>query len=231
MSEDATTKVDETGTKDPAAVAPKQELFETAGRKFDIATPEGRRDLQMFTDGLSYSAGKNAQRAGDLEKEVEPFRKYDLKAPSLDEVAILKKVEELHQQGLHTDATKLALEYSRQVALDARVEIERERLWGDYVKSNKEVFNFLDEEMAKKYVMSEYKTQLEDEKDPLGFIDRVLRPKVSKIKPAEASTVVEDPPAVMGSGLAGATPPTTKSSTPADAKSDWDGLMTDMGFK
>jgi hypothetical protein len=211
---------------------PNELLFETVGgRKFDLSSEQGRRDLRNFQDGLSYVAGKNAQVAGELQKEVEPLRKYNLKSVTLDEVSILKKIEEHRGQGDHAAADALAIEYTRQIKADAKRETEKERLWSNYKASNQDIFEVLPEDMAKDYVFRTYEKQLEEEKDPEGLIDRVLRPKVAKhIKPRETSI----PPAILGkSSVAGAADvksgiATTTAEKKDQPASEWTKLMREF---
>lgn len=212
------------GESEDKKESPKVELFETAGRSFDLSTEQGKRDLKMFTDGLSFAAGKSAQIRGELEKEVAPLRKYNLKNASLDEVSILKKVDEHRARGEHTEADKLMFEYTRAVREDANVDLERSRLWTDYVVNNPDVFKVMDEDMAKNYIMSNYKSELSEEKDPMGLIDRILRPKASKFKTDE---VVNPPQKSLGTGMSSDAP----TSKPGDKDEPKEGAIFEKMYR
>jgi len=203
------TKRDESAEQTPekqesVEQAPKEEIFETAGRKFNIATEEGKRDLRVWMDAVSHLTGRLAQEKGDLEKEVEPLRKYNLKNASVDEVEVMKKVEAFREEGDHVSADRLMWELNKQYKAEASLVQERERLWADYKAQNSDVFEYLPEDMAKDYVFRNYSTEIEEAEDPFKLVDRILRPKAAKFKKPEVSApAVEEPQAVLGRGSSG----------------------------
>lgn len=232
MANEVETGKPEVQEKDPEPAAQQNEEFEVLGRKFDLATPEGKRDLKVWSEAMAFRVGSQGQELGDLRKEVAPLRKYGIKSATPDEAKIVSEVERLNAEGRPQDAVKLTLEYSRQVAAEADAKLERERLWADYKSANKDVFETLPEDMAKDYVFRNYQAKLEEADDPLALIDRVLRPKVAKNK------TLDDVPVLAGKGVAGAASPKPGAQTGGQAKPDegegagsWNKMLDEMGFK
>lgn len=184
-------------------VEEQTEVFlEWKGRKFKNAD-----EAKGFLDALAFSQGRNAQEADAAKKELEPFRKYNLKKVSVDEAGLLQKVDALHEEGRHTEATKLLLEYNNQIKQDLQVQREEDRLWSDYVKARPDVFDVLPEDMARDHVFSNYRDTLQDTDDPVQLLDSILKPKASRLKPTKES---DEPAITLSAGNAPAPAPKAK---------------------
>lgn len=194
---------EESGKPDSKEVAPpasaiQPKIFKVFGREFDISSDQGTKDASLWAEAHESARGRMAQEIGTLRKEVEPLRKYNLKQATLDEMDLRKKVSSLREEGNHLEADNLLFEYGKQTRLASEAALEKERLWEDYCRSRPEIFESIDRDLAKAYVFSNYGKTIEDEEDPAALIDRVLKPKASKVKPQEKPVV----PAVLGSGSA-----------------------------
>lgn len=209
--------------------APKNDskLFKVYGREFDVATEDGFKQAQTWAEAMSTLVGKQSNEIGDLRKEVEPIRKYNLKGATVDEVALRTKVEQLRDEGNHREADNLMLELVKQSRIHADTRAERETMWADYRTARKEIFDVLPEDMAKSYVFGQYASELESAEDPFALIDRVLQPKAAKLKPRPA---VEPPVATATTG----TTPAAKPAAPAadvDDRKIYNDMLAEMGFK
>jgi len=236
MDQQATdVSTDTTTTPAVETVKTAPQMIPIYGRQFDVSTEEGRTHLRLWAEAHESARGSLANEVGQLRKEVEPLRKYNLKDATLDEVSIATKVDQYRAEGNHLEADKLMFEYSRQVQAVAAQGREEDRLWQDYKSSNPKVFEFLPEDMAKKYIFSEYREALYKSDNPFGLIDSILKPKVSKFL-SEPGVQKEAPAAVAGAGSAAASKAATsvgaQASTTQDKKPGaWDAMLDELGFK
>jgi hypothetical protein len=205
---------------------PAPKVFKVHGREFDISTDEGFKQAQTWSEAMSTLVGKQGNELGSLREEVAPLRRYNLKKVTPDKIGLLSKVESLRSEGNHFEADKLLASYVEQTELATEATLERERLWNDYKASNPEVFAVLPEDMAKSYVFANYSDKIEGSDDPMGIIDRVLKPKASKLKPVSP---VSPPAATLSSGVA----PATQTIKPEDKKepSAMDKVLDEFGFR
>lgn len=211
-------------------------FLEWNGRKFNNAD-----EARGFMDALAFAQGSAAQKYGEILKEVEPLRKYNLKKADVDDVSIMKQVEQHRAEGNNAQADALMFEYVRQVKADSDNKLEETRLWNDYVASRKDVFDVLDTDMSKDYVFKNYRDKLQETDSPFELLDSVLKPKASKLKPiAQITTQNTDESTagavatVLGSGN-GAMAPRTTQTEPDDSASDnndaWGQLMDEFKVK
>lgn len=214
---------------------PQPKIFKVYGREFDIATDEGLKQAQTWSEAMSTLVGKQSNEIGQLRDEVEPVRKYNLKNATADEIGLRKQVAELRAAGNDIDADNLLFEFGRQNRIAAQVELERERMWNDYRNSRSDIFDALPEDMAKSYIFSNYQAELEKADDPFSLMDRVLKPKATKLKPKSASAdsqvsapAPSAPAAVLGAG----SPPDKKAvESKPDESSPMDKVLEEFGFK
>ena len=174
------------------AAGKKEPFLEYKGRTFETAG-----EATAFMDALALSQGSIAQKFGDLQKEAEPLRKYNLKNADLDEVGMIKKVDALREEGDNASADRLLLEFVQQVKSDGNVRREEDRLWSDYVKARPEIFKALDEDMSRDHVFNNYRDKLNEVDNPFSLFDSVLKPKASRLTPQSSD---DDPAATLGGG-------------------------------
>lgn len=182
-------------TEQIAETIEQKPFFEFKGRKFNTEA-----ELNAFMDALTFAQGKAAQQYGDLKKEVEPLLKYNLKNADVDDVSIMKKVAEHRGNGENDAADALMFEYVKQVKASSDSKTEKNRLWNDYVKSRKEIFEVLDEDMAKDHFFRNYEDKLPEMKDPFSTMDTIFQPKFSKLKPTKSEDSSSELSATLGSG-------------------------------
>jgi len=227
MSETKKTEAEAKSSENAEAPAPKP-FMTFKGRSFGTEA-----EATAFMEGLASSQGTIAQKYGELMKEAEPLRKYNLKQADVDEIDIMKKVEKFRNDGENTEADRLLFEYVRQVKSDSTAKQEEERLWTDYVRSRKDIFDVLDEDLAKSHVFTNYRSKLQDEENPFEFIDRVLAPKASRLKPKQETDGASAPSATLGSGNSTNSAKTTSEEKNLEETSDgsWDKVLDEFGFK
>jgi len=206
--------VEDNKTEESVEKEPSQEFSQVTykGRTFNTEA-----ELHAFMDALSFAQGRAAQQLD--EERRNPLRRYNLTSSSQDESEIQKKVEALREEGDHAQADRLMFEYNRQIRADLNVEREKERLWSDYVRSRPEVFQQMDEEMAKNYIFSQYGEKLGEQEDPLGLIDRVLKPRLREPQPPV--------PATLGGSNTSSAPKTESKEPVKEAGSAWDSFLKD----
>jgi hypothetical protein len=207
-------------TNESVEVQEEPAFFEFKGRRFN-----DRASLEAFIEGLSFSQGRLAQQKDELERELAPIRKYDLKKPTLDDVTVARRVEELRLNGQEDEAWKLMFEYANQVRLDVQLEKEFDRLLRD-----SRAFGALDEidkDIYRDYIKRNYLEQLYQSDNPLQLVETILAPKVSKKAPAK-----EEPDYTSIGSTRKAAPAKAKAPEPtAPEKGAWDKTLDELGFK
>lgn len=213
----------------PKAPEAEPQILKIHGKEFDVSTPEGFQQAQYWGEAVSSVTGRLGQEVGDLRKEVEPLRKYNLKKPDFDEVAIMQKVETLRAEGENVEADRLMFELYRQAKLDTNIQREEDRLWLDYRAQRSELFESIPEDISRDYIFNNYREELYASDDPFGLIDRVLKPKASRIRPPQSS---DAPAATLGAGQAGTPPAAPEPKKPEEATSGaWGAMLDEFGFK
>jgi hypothetical protein len=215
-----------------AEATPEPKILKIHGKEFDISTDDGLKQAQYWGEAVSTLAGRQSNEIGELRREVEPLRKYNLTRPDFDEIEITQKVEKLRAEGEHVEADRLMFELYRQTKLDTEVQREEDRLWSDYRASRPELFQRLPEDMARDYVFNNYRVELRGEADPFSLLDRILKPKASRIEPSQQSS--SEPAATLGAGAsAPSTTPAPEAESAATEEGDgaWDTALTELGFK
>ena len=203
MSEKDQVQNSETDEQDSSS---EPAFFEFKGRRFD-----NQESLTAFIEGVTMSQGRLAQQNDELKREVEPFRKYNLKGVTVDEAQIMKQVGEMRDEGNHVEADRLMLEFTRQIKSDTDVKREKDRMWSDYVKARRErVFDVIDEDLARDHIFNNYDDKLQETDDPFGLIDRILEPKANAKRP---SSEPAQPTATLGAGNTPSVPATPSSSS------------------
>lgn len=223
----------ETEVKPEEAASQQPDLFQIAGKEFDLSTDQGKKDAQLWAEAFSTAIGKQGQELGELRKEVEPLRRFGVKKATPDKMSLLRKVEQLAGEGEHQEAYKALFEYTDQLQARSEYEREKDKFWGSYVQSRPDIFEALPEDMARDYVFSNYEDALVESEDAFGLIDRVLKPKV-KGKAKAAPAPAEELGYTVQSGHAKAAPAKQaapeKKSEKAPPK-DMQGLVEDIMIK
>lgn len=154
--------------------------FEFLNQKFP-ATPEGIERYNAARRVFEHTFGRQSQELGQLRKEV-PYVKKLGTAGSPDKAQLFKQVNELAESGDADKALQIMAGY-----IQARdIEIESQKVEADfkrsYEESRKDIFEYVDPELAWGYVMSNYKDELYNAEDPAEFVDRILKPKADKLR-------------------------------------------------
>lgn len=203
-----------------------EDLFEFQGRQFDLSTQEGKIGLKAYMDAFSAVTGKVSNELGSLRKEVAPLRKFKTKVDTPDKAGVINKVSKLYEDGNYEEAINEMFGYVDNREAELNQSKAEDNFWKDYKSSRAEMFNDLDEDLAKSYVFSNYRDALYDAEDPGALIDAVLQPKVKKSpvsKPA-APVASEEPLATVGQSKVS----TSKGKTDSKEKDEKDVSMEDV---
>lgn len=189
---------------------------------------KSQAELDSFLEGLAFSQGRAAQAADAMAKELAPFKKLGAKVQTPDQAEVAKRVVALLDEGKAEEAVRAQFEYiDALTTAQARKEAE-ENFWRDYVKSRKDIFEVLDEDMSKDYVFRNYHDQLYQEEDAFGFLDRVLKPKASKFVSPKPKASEDDVLSPIGKGksVAPAREPEKK-----EPEASMDSVLSKLGFR
>jgi hypothetical protein len=168
-------------------------IIKTAGKEFDISTPEGIQQLESWGNEVSTVVGRQGNELGALRHFKE------MRTPTEDEQALIAKVASLREDGDHRKADELLFSYAKQTEISARraLEAERanERTWKTYFKSRPELLEIFDEETVRD--ISEAKLDIYKTDDPYKVLDSYWLSKVQK--PKEKSREEKAPATLSGS--------------------------------
>lgn len=154
--------------------------IEFMGQEFE-ATPEGIGRYNAARKVFEQTFGRQSQELGTLRKELPHVKKLGV-GGSTSRAALFKEVAQLADEGNSDEALKRMANYiqQREVEIESR-EIEA-KFKRDYESARPDIFEVLDKDLAWDHVFSNYRDALYHEEDPVGFVDRILSPKASKLK-------------------------------------------------
>lgn len=202
MSELENKETQEQGASGVKEQETNDSLVEFGGKSFDVSTAEGKMQLKYWAEAFTTAYGKMGQKVGELTKEVEPLRKFGVKKATPDKVALLKEVDSLYAEGRHEDAIRRVFDYADQLTAQTEYQREKDRFWNEYKSTRQDIFDSLDEELAKNYLFSNYEDKLVESDDPFGLADRVLKPKIKSKQPKVETKVEEVAYATQKGGVA-----------------------------
>lgn len=196
-------------------------FYEFKGRRFD-----SKESLDAFIDGLSFAQGRLAQQKDELEREVAPFRQYNLKQANADDVTIMREVDRLRQTGDDDSAWKLMFEYTTQVRQSVQLDREFDKLLSD--SPSFQQLDLADKDVYRDYIKRNYLNQLVESPHPLQLVESILSPKVAKKAPVAQ---VDDPSYASISQTRAPKPAPKKAEQKQPEKGAWDKLTDELGFK
>lgn len=188
-------------------------------------------ELSSFLEGMALSQGKASQENDQLKREIEPFRKLGAQPKTIDQADLAKKVVALAEEGRHEEAIKLQFDYTNQILAGVAQEKAEDAFWREYTGSRQDIFEHLPEDMARDYVFKNYRDELYNQPDQFEFLDRVLKPKVSKFIKPEAKASDSDVFSPIAKGKSGAPVKSTNSSTQEAPDTSRDAALNKLGFR
>jgi hypothetical protein len=183
----------------------KPEIVKILNREFDVSTPEGKAQLQGFTEALAVSAGKNAQEKDEFQKKYESLsQQYSFKSESVDFQEAKQKVAQMREEGVSEEQIdNYWLTFSQLSAKAASKGNDYDVFWAEYKGKRPELFASLtkmEQDMYKKHIQETYLNQLQTAENPLVFMDQLFEDKVRSLnakKPLEVSEPEDKVPASL----------------------------------
>lgn len=202
-------------------------LYEGKGRKFHD-TAEGREQLKQFLDGLSESAGKNAQKNGDLLKENRSLKQRLAEIQGTSSSSEWDAI--INDDEADPSIKKLALisKQREESRTTYKRESEHQKLFADIsslvIQNVPELGARADEDVVEAVLRQHSKT-IETAANPL---DEAIAIVSKKFKLERADKTANDHPSL---GVRPAASPSGSSKKASDKKPDAKSLLKGLGYK
>lgn len=180
------------------------QIVKILNREFDVSTPEGKAQLQGFTEALAVTAGKNAQEKDEFQKKYESLsQQYSFASESVDYQEAKQKVAQMREEGVSEEQIdNYWLNFSQLSAKAASKGNDYDVFWAEYKGKRPELFSALtkiEQDMYKKHIKETYLSQLQNSDNPLAVMDQLFEDKVRSLNSARDVEDSEDKvPASLG---------------------------------
>lgn len=159
-----------------------EELFEVHGKKFNLATPQGKGELKGFLEAMSSELGRKNNEVGTLRKFAAAVK------PDKDDSEIIQAARKKAADGDLDAALETVLSFSKAKINEVKQQTETERqnaeTWDAYLAARPDLTTIFDKRTIRR--VSEVDLDIYNSEDPFKALDQYWLPKVKAVKPAPA---------------------------------------------